>query len=111
MVPAIWFSVSNRDQITLHLKPFPFDMVTPIWALTLIELFVGFLLGGIVIWIGDRHRRRDARQLARRVTELEKSLAAARQQAGELERKLGEVRAQPTLPVSALPVPTMPVVA
>jgi hypothetical protein len=99
MVPVVWFSVSNRDQITLHLRPFPFDMITPIWALTLIELFIGFLLGAIVTWIADRHRRRDTRQLARRASELEQSLAAARQQSGELEKKLGELRAQPTSPV------------
>jgi hypothetical protein len=101
MVLVVWFSVSNRDQITLHLRPFPFDMITPIWALTLIELFIGFLLGAIVTWIADRHRRRDTKLLARRVTELEQSLAAAQKQVGETEKKLGELHAQPTLPAVA----------
>jgi uncharacterized integral membrane protein len=86
-VLVVWFSVSNRDQITLHLRPFPFDLITPIWALTLIELFIGFLLGAIVTWIADRHRRRETKLLARRVSELEK--------------QLGESRAQPTLPAVA----------
>ena len=101
MVLVVWFSVSNRDQITLHLRPFPFDMITPIWALTLIELFIGFLLGAIVTWIADRHRRRDTKLLARRVNELEQSLAAAQKQAGEAEKKLGELQAPPTLPAIA----------
>jgi len=90
---VVLFSVSNLDQVTLRLRPFPFDMTLPIWALTLIELFVGFLLGAIVTWIGDRKRRRDARLLARRVAELEKALAASQLKAGDLERKLGDVRA------------------
>jgi uncharacterized integral membrane protein len=74
---VVLFSVSNLDQVTLRLRPFPFDMTIRIWALTLIELFVGFVLGAIVTWIGDRKRRREARLLARRVGELEKALAAA----------------------------------
>jgi hypothetical protein len=72
-----------------------------IWALTLIELFVGFLLGAIVTWIGDRRRRRETRVLSRRVAELEELLAATRRQAGELEHRLGELRPPPPLPTAA----------
>ena len=97
---VILFAVSNLDKVTLHLWPFPFDMTIWIWALTLIELFVGFLLGAIVTWIGDRHRRREARMLGRRVAELERLLETSRRQAAELEHKLGEVRAPPPLPAT-----------
>jgi len=101
VILVVLFAVSNRDEITLRLLPFPFEKPIAIWQLTLIELFVGFLLGAIVTWIGDRRRRRETRLLARRVTELELSLAAAQKQAGEAEKKLGELRAQPTLPAVA----------
>jgi len=77
-VLVVLFAVSNLDSVTLRLRPFPFDMTMPIWALALIVLFVGFVLGAIVTWIGDRKRRREARQLARRVSELEQALAATR---------------------------------
>lgn len=97
-VLVVLFAVSNLDKVTLHLWPLPFDMTIWIWALTLIELFVGFLLGAIVTWIGDRRRRREARALSRRVTELEQLLAGARRQAAELEHRLGELRAPPPLP-------------
>lgn len=73
---VILFSVSNLEPVTLHLWPLPFDLTIGIWLLALILLFVGFLLGAIVTWIGDRSRRRESRQLARRVRELEQSLAA-----------------------------------
>src|SRR5476649_445544 len=79
-VLVVLFAVSNLDPVTLRLRPFPFDMTIPIWALTLIVLFVGFILGAIVTWIGDRKRRREARLMARRVIELEQSLAVARAQ-------------------------------
>jgi uncharacterized integral membrane protein len=82
-VLVVLFAVSNLDPVTLRLRPFPFDMTIPIWALTLIVLFVGFILGAIVTWIGDRRRRREARLMARRVIELEQALAAVRGQAAE----------------------------
>ena len=77
---VILFAVSNLDKVTLHLWPLPFDMTIWIWALTLIELFVGFLLGAIVTWIADRRRRRETRLLNRRVAELEQQLAIAQRQ-------------------------------
>jgi len=97
-IVVVSFVVSNLDKVTLHLWPLPFDMTIWIWALTLIELFVGFLLGAIVTWIGDRKRRRETRVLARRATELEQLLAAARRQAAELEHRLAELRPPPPVP-------------
>ena len=93
VILVVMFAVSNLDPITLRLRPFPDELTLPIWLLTLIQLFVGFLLGAIVTWIGDRHRRRENRLLNRRTAELEQSLA-------EAERKLGEARA-PQVPTAA----------
>lgn len=95
---VVLFAVSNLDQVTLRLRPFPFDMTIRIWALTLIELFVGFILGAIVTWIGDRKRRRDAR---RRIGELDQALSAARQQVADLEKRLSELRSPSATPVAA----------
>jgi uncharacterized integral membrane protein len=92
VILVVLFAVSNREPTTLRLRPFPFDLTIPIWLLTLIELFVGFLLGAIVTWIGDRRRRRETRLLVRRVSELEQSLAAAQSQA--------ELRAQAPVQIS-----------
>jgi uncharacterized integral membrane protein len=100
VVIVVLFAVSNRDDISLRLLPFPFDLTMPIWLWTLVELFVGFLLGAIVTWIGDRRRRRQARLLSRRVSELEQSLATARKQAADLEHKLGELRGPPPMPAA-----------
>ncbi len=99
---VVLFAVSNLDKVTLHLWPLPFDMTIWIWALTLILLFVGFILGAIVTWIGDRRRRRESRLLARRVGELERSLTTVRQQNVDLETKLGELRRPPPLPATLL---------
>jgi uncharacterized integral membrane protein len=100
---VVLFAVSNLDRVTLHLWPLPYDMTIGIWALTLIQLFVGFLLGAIVTWIGDRRRRREARLLARRVAELEQSLTLARRQTAALEQQSGEVGGPPALRATAVP--------
>jgi uncharacterized integral membrane protein len=89
VILVVLFAVSNLDSITLRLKPFPDELTLPIWLLTLIQLFVGFLLGAIVTWIGDRRRRRETRLLNKRTAELEQSLA-------EAEKKLAAARAVPT---------------
>jgi len=95
VILVLWFAVSNLGPITLRLWPLPVDLTIPIAVLTLIQLFIGFLLGAIVTWIGDRHRRRQNRLLNRRNAELEQSLATARAQAAEAERKLAEMRSAP----------------
>ncbi len=97
VVLVVLFAVSNLDQVTLRLRPFPFEMTLPIWALTLAQLFVGFLLGAIVTFIGDRKRRREARIAVRRAGDLEQALAIAKEHAGDLEKKLGELRGQAPL--------------
>jgi uncharacterized integral membrane protein len=87
---VVLFSVSNLDQVPLHLWPLPFDLNIAIWLMSLIELFVGFLLGAIVTWMSDGRRRRNARMLARRVKDLEQQLAEARDRAGPFDRPAAE---------------------
>ncbi len=101
VILVVMFAVSNLDPITLRLRPFPEELTMPIWLMTLIQLFVGFLLGAIVTWIGDRRRRRETRLLNRRTAELEQLLATAEKRAAQAEQKLAETRAQPTLPAVA----------
>jgi uncharacterized integral membrane protein len=98
VVLVVLFAVSNLDQVTLRLRPFPFEMAMPIWFFTLIALFVGFVLGAIVTWIGDRKRRRDARAAVRRAGELEQTLSATQRRTAELEKKLAETHGQAPLP-------------
>ena len=71
------FAVSNLDRVTLHIWPLPFDLTIIIPLLTLIVLFVGFVLGAIVTWIGDRRRRRETRMLVKQVAELQRALELA----------------------------------
>jgi uncharacterized integral membrane protein len=99
-VLVVLFSVSNLDSVTLSLFPLPYDLTVRVYLLTLIVLFVGFVLGSIVTWIADRKRRRLTRIQGRRVSELEHELALVRLRAADAERRLADTGA-PANPTAA----------
>ena len=72
------FAVSNRAEVTVTLWPLPFELQTWLFLVVLVALFVGFLIGGFVVWIGSLRRRREARQQARRIEMLEREMAGLR---------------------------------
>lgn len=90
-VLVVLFAVSNLDSVTLSLFPLPYDLTVRVYLLTLIVLFVGFVLGSIVTWIADRKRRRLTRIQGRRLAELEHELTLAKLRAGDAERQLQSV--------------------
>ncbi|MDB5365966.1 MAG: hypothetical protein JWM77_1893 [Rhodospirillales bacterium] len=111
VVIVVLFAVSNLDSVTLHLFPLPYDLTVRLYLLTLITLFMGFVLGSIVTWIADRRRRRETRLQARRLQELEHELTLTKLRAVEAEKRLAELTASPP-PLEPLePVPVPPVLA
>jgi uncharacterized integral membrane protein len=71
------FAISNRDPVSLALWPLPFVVGLPLYLLAFAALLTGFVVGAIAVWIGGRHRRRRLRDCRRRITALERELAAA----------------------------------
>lgn len=70
------FAVANRNTVTLTVWPLPLAMDAPLYLVVLISLIVGFFLGELVAWMNGRRWRREARRSAKRVDELERTLAA-----------------------------------
>ena len=70
------FAVSNRMSVALGLWPFPFVIELPLYLAILGALLIGFVGGALVAWIAGRHRRRENRWRGRRITMLERELAA-----------------------------------
>lgn len=77
-VIAISFAVSNLMPVQLSLWPFPFFVEVPAFALVLVTLVVGFLLGGLTVWVGQHHHRKAERQHQSRADKLQKELDALR---------------------------------
>ena len=67
----IVLSVDNRAMVELVFSPLPFTYQLPLYAVFLIGLFLGALLGGTATWLRAHAGRRDARALRRKVRAVE----------------------------------------
>jgi uncharacterized integral membrane protein len=73
-VIAISFAVSNLMPVQLSLWPLPFFIEAPAFALVLVTLVVGFLLGGFTVWVGQHGHRKAERKHQSRADKLQKEL-------------------------------------
>lgn len=76
---VIAFAIANRQWTRLSLDPFSSDSPTfsinmPLWALFVLGVFIGILLGWASCWIGQGKYRRLSRERGREVTILQSEL-------------------------------------
>jgi len=74
-VIIIAFAVANRQIVTLSLDPFggsepAASLTLPLFALIILVLIAGVLIGGAAAWLGQGKWRRNARRLEREVRDL-----------------------------------------
>jgi uncharacterized integral membrane protein len=86
-VVIIAFAVANRQIVTVSLDPFsverPAAAVTlPLFALILVLLIIGVVIGGVAAWLRQTKWRRAARRLEREVDELRGEINALTRNAG-----------------------------
>lgn len=67
----IVLSVDNRDMVNIVFWPLPFSHQMPLYAVFLIGLFAGAILGGTATWLSAHADRREARGLRRKVRAVE----------------------------------------
>ncbi len=72
---VILFAVSNRQAVTVELWPLPYQMSLSLYAVILLAALVGFIAGGIGMWMMGGARRRAHRRLRRHARDLEQSLS------------------------------------
>jgi uncharacterized integral membrane protein len=83
----IAFAVANREFVTLSFDPIsaehPAASVTmPLFALIIITLILGVVIGGVAGWLRHGGWRRTARQLEREVARLQAEIEAHKRAAG-----------------------------
>jgi uncharacterized integral membrane protein len=86
-VVIIAFAVANRQIVTVSLDPFstehPAASVTlPLFALIVVLLIVGVVIGGIAAWLRQTKWRRTARRLEREVGKLRTEIDGLERTAG-----------------------------
>jgi len=70
----VLFAVSNRAQVTVQVWPLPYQVSMGLYAVILWAVLIGFIAGLIVAWILGAARRREMREVRRRIKDLEQSL-------------------------------------
>lgn len=76
-VLVVLFAISNRAPVIVEIWPFPYQLQLGLYAVILLVLFIGFLVGMITAWLSGGKRRRELRALRREVKDLQASLARA----------------------------------
>ena len=86
-VVIIAFAVANRQIVTVSLDPFSAEhpaasLTLPLFALVIVLLVLGVLLGGIAAWLRQSKWRRTARRLEREIADLHIEIEALKRSAG-----------------------------
>jgi uncharacterized integral membrane protein len=70
-IVIVVLSVDNRQIVDIVFWPLPFTYQMPLYAVFLIGLFAGAILGGTATWLSAHEDRRQARALRRKVRAVE----------------------------------------
>jgi uncharacterized integral membrane protein len=86
-IVIIAFAVANRQIVTVSLDPFSAEhpaasLTLPLFALVIVLLVLGILIGGIAAWLRQSKWRRAARRLEREIADLHIEIEALKRSAG-----------------------------
>jgi len=81
----VLFAVSNRGPVDIGFWPTTYQITVPIYALALLMIVVGFILGGTLVWTETTGDRMRARRYRKKSEGLEQDLEKARMRATEAE--------------------------
>jgi len=86
-IVIVAFAVANRQIVTVSLDPFSSEhpassLALPLFALIIVLLVAGVVVGGVAAWLRQAKWRRVARRLEREAEELRGEVAALRRSSG-----------------------------
>lgn len=99
-VIIIAFAVANRQIVTVSLDPFSAEhpaasLTLPLFALVIVLLILGVLIGGIAAWLRQSKWRRTARRLEREIADLHIEIEALKRTAGVSSASVNSPAAAP----------------
>ena len=74
-VGVVLFAVSNRNIVEVQFWPLPGTLDLPLYVIGLVTMVVGFLIGGVIAWLGAGESRHRARMAERDIHSLETKLS------------------------------------
>jgi uncharacterized integral membrane protein len=86
-VIIIAFAVANRQIVTVSLDPFSAEhpaasLTLPLFALVIVLLIIGVVIGGVAAWLRQAKWRRTARRLEREIADLHMEMDGLKRTAG-----------------------------
>jgi uncharacterized integral membrane protein len=73
---VVVFAVSNRMFVALSFFPLPAELQVPLYLVVIVALVLGFIVGALAAWFGGGKRRRENRELRRRLNRVQHDLDA-----------------------------------
>ncbi len=83
MVSVILFTFANRDLVTITYSPIHDPIEVFSFVLALGALALGFVLGGLMVWLNSTKVRIERRQQKKEISRLEKEIEALQNTADE----------------------------
>ena len=77
---VLGFTLSNLEQVDVQLTPFTGSYTLPLYFLILGSVALGFIWGGLLVWLNTYPQRREGQKAKKRVDKLEKELDDEREQ-------------------------------
>jgi uncharacterized integral membrane protein len=71
---VVVFAVSNRAAVALSFFPLPAQLQAPLYLVVIAALAIGFSVGAATAWLGGGKRRRENRDLRRRLNRVQHDL-------------------------------------
>ncbi|MBI2256308.1 MAG: LapA family protein [Proteobacteria bacterium] len=96
---VILFALMNRQEVSLSLWPFPWDVTAPLFLFTLGAVVFGFFFGALATWLSGRTTRQKLRATGRALAETRDELAHAKRQS--TQDRSTQVHLPPALPPTA----------
>lgn len=81
-IPVLLFlamlMAANQQDVVLSLYPLPYELEWPLFALIVVLLTLGFIVGGIANWWASRQSRARSRALEKEIGRLRQEMASLR---------------------------------
>lgn len=72
---GVVFAVVNRQNVDVLIWPFGIELQAPLFLVILLALFLGFLIGGLLVWVSTQAtQRRQKRQQNEKLRALERQI-------------------------------------
>lgn len=84
---VVLFAVSNRQVVAVEIWPFPFRIEAGLYAVILLAVLVGFVVGSVATWLNGAEKRSQLRAARKRMREMEHSLGRLKDEAAAARAK------------------------